>query len=118
MAYLYRKFIKDEFYILNMPRKKKKEFKWFPEHPCKVCGRLIPEPMTYCSSKCRNIDKKGMHVHLAYFGSELACPECNPNCHQNHGIGKIQFCGDENCPMNPKRFQKQTFIKDECNSNR
>jgi hypothetical protein len=57
MAYLYRKFIKDEFYILNMPRKKKKEFKWFPEHPCKVCGRLIPEPMMYCSSECARVDE-------------------------------------------------------------
>lgn len=41
-----------------MPRKKKKPSKPFPEHPCKVCGRLIPIPMTYCSSKCMREDEE------------------------------------------------------------
>lgn len=48
--------------------------------------------------------KKGFHVHPAYFGSELACPTCNPNCWKNHGMGKTNFCGHEKCPMNPNRF--------------
>jgi len=37
---------------------KKKKFKWLEEHPCKVCGRMIPKPMIYCSSKCKEIDEK------------------------------------------------------------
>lgn len=40
-------------------RRRKREFKWFPEHPCKVCGRSIPEPMTYCSSECKRSDERG-----------------------------------------------------------
>jgi len=38
--------------------KRRKDFKFFPEHPCKVCGRMIPEPMTYCSSVCYRIDRE------------------------------------------------------------
>jgi len=112
-------------------RKKSAPSKPLPQVPCKVCARLIPEPMLFCSSECQRIDKiaeerakhrpdpkllecveeeakalglkRGLHVHLTYFGSELACPICNPNCYKNHGISKEFFCGDENCPMNPKR---------------
>jgi len=47
------------------------------------------------------------HVHLAYFGSELACSTCNPNCYKNHGIGEPFFCGDENCPSNPNKLPKR-----------
>jgi len=85
--------------------KKKKEFRWSPEQPCIVCGRMIPEPLLCCSSACRETGekmKKGLHAHLAYFGSELACPVCNPICHKNHGMGKSGFCGHIKCPMNPK----------------
>lgn len=36
-----------------MPRKKVYEF--LPEHACAAgCGKMIPEPMKYCSSKCRD----------------------------------------------------------------
>lgn len=55
---------------------------------------------------------KPIHVHLAWFGSELACPECNPSCHQNHEMGNpnhLKWCGEEKCPMNPKRFKKPIF---------
>ena len=38
--------------------KKKKEFEWLPEQPCKTCGRLIPMPMVYCSTKCREADNE------------------------------------------------------------
>jgi len=41
-----------------MPKKKKK-FEFGPEQPCKVCGRMIPIPMVYCSSKCKEADKNG-----------------------------------------------------------
>jgi hypothetical protein len=66
-------------------------------------------------------DKMKNHLHLAYFGSELACQYCNPNCYQNHGMGKSNWCGDENCPMNPKKalekamvFFRQVFEKAWC----
>ena len=49
-----------------------------------------------------------IHAHPAYFGSELACSTCNPQCHQNHGMTRTQFCGHDKCPMNPKRFEKET----------
>lgn len=52
-------------------------------------------------------EEEPTHVHLAYFGSELACPKCNPNCYEKHGMGKPFFCGDKNCPMNPKNFKRK-----------
>jgi len=51
------------------------------------------------------ISKSSIHAHPAYFGSELACPDCNPVCYQNHGMNKTQWCGEERCPMNPERFR-------------
>jgi len=45
----------------------------------------------------------------------------HPNCYQNHGMGKSNWCGDENCPMNPKKalekamvFFRQVFEKAWC----
>lgn len=46
------------------------------------------------------------HLHLAEFGSELRCKLCNPYCWQNHLNGRIVFCGDANCPMNPKQWSR------------
>lgn len=37
---------------------RKKEFRFFPEHPCKMCDKMIPEPSLYCSSECMRKDKK------------------------------------------------------------
>lgn len=35
----------------------------------------------------------------------LLCSICNPNCYKNHRkMDKVGFCGDEKCPMNPKRL--------------
>jgi len=45
-----------------------------------------------------------IYVHPAYFGSELACPICNPNCYNKHGHGLPYFCGDDNCPTNLRKF--------------
>jgi len=49
---------------------------------------------------------EGIHTHLAYFGSELACSICNPNCYKKHGCGLPLWCGDEDCPSNPKNFEE------------
>ena len=57
--------------------------------------------------KLENRLKISIHAHPAYFGSELACPECNPICHKSHGMGKSNWCGHEKCPMNPKNFKKK-----------
>ena len=52
-------------------------------------------------------EKKGekSHIHLAYFGSELACPICNPNCYKNHEFknpNKLKSCGHTKCPIKEK----------------
>jgi hypothetical protein len=57
----------------------------------------------------KETETEGLHCHLAYFGSELACPICNPYCYQNHGMDKINWCGHEKCPMNPKNFKLRCF---------
>ena len=63
------------------------------------------------SDKTKEVLKKifipPLHVHLSWFGSDLACSYCNPYCYQNHQISnpnKLKDCGDPNCPMNPKNF--------------
>lgn len=58
----------------------------------------------------RLILEKPIHCHLAWFGSELACPECNPVCHQNHEMNNpnhLQWCGEEDCPMGPKKMSER-----------
>jgi len=35
-----------------MVRRKKNPSKPLEQTPCKNCGRLIPKPMVFCSSKC------------------------------------------------------------------
>jgi hypothetical protein len=49
-----------------------------------------------------------IHAHCAWFGSELACSICNPVCwekHQMENPNHLNWCGEENCPLNPKRFK-------------
>lgn len=58
------------------------------------------------------LETKSIHCHLAWFGSELACKECNPVCYKNHQMGNpnhLKWCGEEKCPINPERFKKPTF---------
>lgn len=50
---------------------------------------------------------KPIHCHTGEFGSELWCPECNPICHDKHNSTKLNWCGHQDCPMNPNRFIKQ-----------
>jgi len=40
-----------------MDLRKTEPSKPLPQVPCKVCARLIPEPLTYCSSECERIDE-------------------------------------------------------------
>lgn len=50
-----------------------------------------------------------IHAHCAWFGSELACKECNPVCYKNHQMGNpnhLNPCGNINCPLNSKRPEK------------
>lgn len=54
---------------------------------------------------------EGIHAHLAYFGSELACKECNPNCYKNHGMGRAKWCGDKNCPAKPKTMKNERLVE-------
>lgn len=51
------------------------------------------------------MDRNEIHAHPAYFGSELACKICNPNCYKNHGMKRNNWCGDKNCPMSPKNLE-------------
>ena len=60
------------------------------------------------------------HLHPSWFGSDLACSYCNPYCYHNHQYGNprnLDFCGDPNCPMNPKNYctKRKTKCKD-CSS--
>jgi hypothetical protein len=58
------------------------------------------------------LENKSIHCHLAWFGSELACKECNPVCYKNHQMDNpnhLKWCGEEKCPMNPERFKKPIF---------
>lgn len=60
--------------------------------------------------KIHDMFEKPIHAHPAYFGSELACDICNPNCHEKHlpdNPNYLQWCGDKKCPMNPKRWEKK-----------
>lgn len=62
--------------------------------------------------KDEELENRSLHVHLAYFGSELACPDCNPACHENHGMGKTNnWCGHYLCPMHPRHFKKVKVSK-------
>jgi hypothetical protein len=57
---------------------------------------------------------KPIHAHCAWFGSELACQECNPCCYQNHQMGNpdhLKWCGMEDCPLGPKKM-KERMTKD------
>jgi hypothetical protein len=45
------------------------------------------------------------HLHLAWFGSELACKLCNPYCYEKHQMGmpnNLEWCGHDKCPMKPE----------------
>jgi hypothetical protein len=51
--------------------------------------------------------RKSIHCHVAWFGSDLACKECNPVCWENHQMDNpnhLKWCGKKDCPMNPKNF--------------
>ena len=54
------------------------------------------------------------HFHLAFFGSEMCCSICNPICYKKHikmrrdgNPNFFNWCGDKNCPSNPKKFKKR-----------
>lgn len=97
----------------------------YPSDRCKACDEILKmkEQLEQITAQVRGlIETKArliltieeaerkrdlpQHLHLAYFGSELACRYCNPNCHDKHGMGKTDWCGAQKCPMNPERFKK------------
>lgn len=47
-----------------------------PEQPCVVCGKMIPVPMIYCSSKCKEEAKHGYKDHIKQEGDDVVCLEC------------------------------------------
>lgn len=49
------------------------------------------------------------HMHLAYFGSELDCSICNPQCkgHSHSFYGYFINCGEPGCGIRPVRIQRQ-----------
>ena len=66
-----------------------------------ICG--IPNEKELLFDLQRELKNKLMsHLHPQYFGSELACSICNPNCYKEHGMDKPFFCGNEKCPSNPE----------------
>lgn len=42
-------------------KEKKVKLDAMPQRPCRVCGEMIPIPLIYCSSKCKEIDKERTH---------------------------------------------------------
>ena len=52
-----------------------------------------------------------IHAHPAFFGSELACKDCNPICYKNHGIGKPLLCNNPKCPSIGK-WSKVHYVKE------
>lgn len=43
---------------LRVFKEKRTKLDAMPQRSCKVCGKMTPIPMVYCSSKCRDADKK------------------------------------------------------------
>lgn len=43
---------------LRVFKERKAKVDAMPEQPCKVCGEMVPIPMIYCSSKCKEADKE------------------------------------------------------------
>lgn len=46
---------------LRIFKEKKAKLDAMPQQPCKVCGEMVPEPMIYCSSKCKEVDEKHLN---------------------------------------------------------
>lgn len=68
---------------LRIFKERKAKVDAMPQQPCKVCGRMIPKPILFCSTKCKEADKC------------VSCPDkdkCKVYPRQNGLDEKIEDC--------------------------